>query len=93
MASRSFFRVLHADVREISEKIHADLAFEKLAYILRAQVKFVCKYAEAYFFGQMLLQIPCELVYRPLLQRGITVRDAAFKQGYLQIVDAGANSS
>lgn len=28
-----------------------------------------------------------------LLQRGITVRDAAFKQGYLQIVDAGANSS
>ena len=91
MASRSFFRVLHADVREISEKIHADLAFEKLSYILRAQVKFVCKYAEASFFGQVLLQIPCELVYRPLLQRGITVRDAALEQGYLQMQEPNSS--
>ena len=66
---QELFGVLHADVREISEKIYADLTFEKLAYILRAQVKFVCKYAETYLLGQMLLQIPRELIYRPLLKR------------------------
>lgn len=73
VASRSFFWLFHADVGQIGEEIHADLAFEQLTDILCAEVKFVGEHPEADVLGQMRLQIARQARDRPLalLGRGL----------------------